>query len=95
MKSRKAQLEAMPSSKQSNFRMDFEGKTKARSNTKRLARRFRALSGFEARPSCAFERPVAAEHAHGERNVRKSMPSAAFASVVKEKGASSSSDFER
>ena len=90
MESRKAQLEAMQSSKQSDFERDFERDSaryaKVLSNPTTLVRApapsanvraafarvaehekacssrvFRVPSGFAARPSTDFERPVAAE----------------------------------
>ena len=89
MKSHKVQLEAMHSSKQSDFERDFEGKrsiVESAFEGKRsmlesafegkrsmLEQCFRALSGFKARSSSDFERSVAS----------------------KEKEACSSTDFER
>ena len=64
VKSRKAQLGVMHTSKKSDFQRKLEGKTKALSKTMKLARAaISSLGGFEARPSRAFELLIAAEHA--------------------------------
>ena len=60
MKSRKAPLEGMHSSMHSDSKATRKSGRKPRSF---LEQRFRTLTGFEARPSHAFERTVAAEHA--------------------------------
>ena len=64
VKSRKVQLEARHSSKQSDFKRDFEGKTSMiesalEGKRSMLEQCFRALSGFKARSSTDFERSVA------------------------------------
>ena len=57
VKSHDVQLEAMHSSKQSDFERESKGKTKVL--TSRRKQRFRALSGLESRSNNDSERQVA------------------------------------
>lgn len=90
VKTREAQLQAKHSSKQS----DFESISMERGECGRIPRslleqRFRALSGFEARPSHAFERPMAAEHAPevmSSTMCEKTAPMRCFQVLSKKKG---------
>ena len=97
VKSHKAQLEAMHKTKR--FRTGFPRKSESASNTKKLVRApmssvkwlrstpeqcSRALSGCPARSCSGFDRNYVANSAR-----------AVFANAVEEKGACSSSDFER
>ena len=64
VKSRRVQLEAMHSSKQSDVEKGLAGEKNKCGRIPRslLEQRFRELNGFEARPAHAFEHPVGAEH---------------------------------